>query len=854
MKKYGLRWFNLLLYCIATAFIIFSVILMVMDYLHQNNKSKSREYNAAEVIQDQQAVPAEPEYRVLFLSSYDPTFITAELERKGVEHVLYKANIVYDVQYMNTKKDRTEGNIEGIRITLEKRMEEGLTYDAVITADDAALHFAVDNHEQLFQGLPVFFMGVNDIDYAKEVSKNDFVTGVTEDQLSDEMIALALKQNPGAKNVVGIVDRTVTSQGDAKEFMKLQSKYKDLSFSCIYTTDKTRSALGSELEALDDSTILIYFNGQDDSQGNLYSMAENASFIRAHTSIPVYRPNIGGVGNGLTGGLYCDFYKNASDAAKMCVDAIKYHVDPKTIQMKSSGKGQCVFDQEMVDKYHINTHLLPKNTSYLNNGSGYWDNNRHIIFPMILLVAALCMFLINSIIATKRNAIYAKEAEDSHKELQKYYDDLNYEAQHDRMTGLLNRQAMVSRSKTKLSSMNDGDAYTIFAIDLDNMKEVNDSYGHDTGDDILRELAIRLQRIAIRYKGLISRYDGDEFVLLLPGNHSKEGDEVRETIENTFQDPVYIGDTCIIPTCSIGMKPGVISSESSVEEDVINADVALYHAKHDGKNTTVLFEPVMQEKMALCSRCRDALIEAFRHDGFTMLYQPKVSAKDHSLMSFEALARMKDNRFGPDLFVPLAEESGWIVRLGRVTTALVIKQLAEWKATGCKLYPVSINYSPGQLGDRDYVDYLRGLLNLYHLDPSLIQIEITESLFMKNADRALDLFSRLEAIGIKLLIDDFGSGYSNLEYLSYIPVDYIKIDKSLIDRGLAEDGQDTVIREIIRMSKDLDKITVAEGVETADQLQKLEALGCDEIQGYYFDRPLTSEDALELIQKPKYDK
>jgi EAL domain-containing protein (putative c-di-GMP-specific phosphodiesterase class I) len=125
---------------------------------------------------------------------------------------------------------------------------------------------------------------------------------------------------------------------------------------------------------------------------------------------------------------------------------------------------------------------------------------------------------------------------------------------------------------------------------------------------------------------------------------------------------------------------------------------------------------------------------------------------------------------------------------------------------------------------------------------------------MKNADRALDLFSRLEAIGIKLLIDDFGSGYSNLEYLSYIPVDYIKIDKSLIDRGLAEDGQDTVIREIIRMSKDLDKITVAEGVETADQLQKLEALGCDEIQGYYFDRPLTSEDALELIQKPKYDK
>ena len=292
---------------------------------------------------------------------------------------------------------------------------------------------------------------------------------------------------------------------------------------------------------------------------------------------------------------------------------------------------------------------------------------------------------------------------------------VNYEAQHDRMTGLLNRQAMVSRSKTKLSSMNDGDAYTIFAIDLDNMKEVNDSYGHDTGDDILRELAIRLQRIAIRYKGLISRYDGDEFVLLLPGNHSKEGDEVRETIENTFQDPVYIGDTCIIPTCSIGMKPSVISSESSVEEDVINADVALYHAKHDGKNTTVLFEPVMQEKMALCSRCRDALIEAFRHDGFTMLYQPKVSAKDHSLMSFEALARMKASQFGPDLFVPLAEESGWIIRLGRVTTALVIKQLAEWKATGCKLYPVSINYSPGQLGDRDYVDYLRGLLNLYHL-------------------------------------------------------------------------------------------------------------------------------------------
>ena len=229
-----------------------------------------------------------------------------------------------------------------------------------------------------------------------------------------------------------------------------------------------------------------------------------------------------------------------------------------------------------------------------------------------------------------------------------------------------------------------------------------------------------------------------------------------------------------------------------------------------------------------------------------MEYQPKIDAKTRKLVGFEALVRLNGFDDSPAGFIPIIEKNGLIARLGRLTTRLVVEQLATWKKQGKELLPVSINYSSKQINDSSYTDYLQELLTKYEIDPGFVQLEITESFFMEKSHRTMRLFEKFNKMEIKLLLDDFGTGYSSLGYLTYVPIDEIKLDKSLVDAFLVE-GKDSLIRDVILLVHDLNKTIVIEGVEEKRQYERLLEFEADAIQGYYFSKPLPGDRAIDFV-------
>lgn len=271
----------------------------------------------------------------------------------------------------------------------------------------------------------------------------------------------------------------------------------------------------------------------------------------------------------------------------------------------------------------------------------------------------------------------------------------------------------------------------------------------------------------------------------------------------------------------------------------------MFAAKQQGLNKTFFYSRELLEKETEEKLISEIIMEALDNDGFFMVYQPKVDVQTLKLTGYEALIRMKTSGIGPGQFIPIAEKKGWIWRIGRISTELVVKQLAQWRDEGFTLYPVSINYSSNQLSDEGYVEFLEELLAKYDIDPKYVEIEITEGVLIKQTIQANELFKRFGDLGIRLLMDDFGTGYSSLGYLTYIPVDVVKLDKSLVDNYLVE-GKAHFIDDVIRLVHDLKKEMTIEGVEEKWQYLRLKDFGADTIQGYYFSKPLPADDAIRF--------
>jgi len=427
---------------------------------------------------------------------------------------------------------------------------------------------------------------------------------------------------------------------------------------------------------------------------------------------------------------------------------------------------------------------------------------------------------------------------------------VQYLATHDALTGLPNRALFWQLVALAIESAKRRDCkVAVLYIDLDRFKIINDSLGHDAGDVLLREMASRF-RECLRGSDVLARLGGDEFVVLLPEVHGQaQVALVARLLLSAALRPVQIyAQECRV-TASIGicMHP----YEGQEDQDVMkHADLAMYHAKEQGKNTYEFYSADAHTRSASRILIETQLRHALERNEFALHYQAKVQVDTDVITGVEALLRWTNPSLGaipPVQFIPVAEATGLILPIGRWVLRTACEQNACWLRAGLPPVRMCVNLSMLQLEDKGLINDLRAVLRESGLPPHLLELELTESMIMHNAERAVRVLTDIKALGIRLAIDDFGTGYSSLAQLKRFPVDTLKVDRSFI-RDLPRDPDDRAIAEaIIAMGKTLSLTIVAEGVETPEQKAFLREKACDEMQGFYFSTPVPAEQFAALL-------
>lgn len=421
----------------------------------------------------------------------------------------------------------------------------------------------------------------------------------------------------------------------------------------------------------------------------------------------------------------------------------------------------------------------------------------------------------------------------------------------DSLTGLYNRSYLMSNLERRIEKhqRHSGTVVLMF-LDLDQFKKINDTLGHSAGDALLREVAQRLTTI-VRDSDLVCRWGGDEFVIVLSGQLNEQfARNKAEDILETLRTPVDFDDDKLAVLTSIGIALSV-NGEINAERLLQHADMAMYQAKENGRNNYSLFLPKMEQEALQQFRIEHALPGAMANNELYVQYQPKVDCHNNTIVGFEALLRWQHPEHGfisPAEFIPVIENSGLIIDIGEWVLSEVTAQLKKWRQQGLLLLPVAVNISGNHLHSPSLVPYVINCLKQHHIEPELIEVEITEGALTGNTQESINAMTALKSTGIKLSIDDFGTGYSSLSYLKKFPVDVLKIDSIFVRECHSNNDDASICKAIITLAKSMKLQIVAEGVEQLEQLSFLAEQGCDVYQGFYFSKAVGADSVSALLQ------
>ena len=419
---------------------------------------------------------------------------------------------------------------------------------------------------------------------------------------------------------------------------------------------------------------------------------------------------------------------------------------------------------------------------------------------------------------------------------------LQYQAGHDPLTQLPNRLALHERLSQAMQAAGEDQAkVAVLFLDLDRFKDINDTLGHGIGDQLLRVVADRLLG-CVRPEDFVGRMGGDEFMAILPNLARPEDCQpVCEAVRQAFAEPCWIGEHEFYIECSIGIS--VFPDDGEDEQTLVrNADTAMYHAKGLGRNTFMYYTQQMNARLVERLEIEQGLRHALERDELYVCYQPRVDVRAGRVVGAEALVRWRHpegKAIGPDRFIAVAEQTGLIGRLGEFVLRTACRDAKAWRDNGFPDVRVGVNFSASQFDDPALLDKIRHVLTETGLPPDALEMELTEGTLMANAESALALWEELDRLGVQMVIDDFGIGFSSLSYLQRLPVDLIKIDRSFVTEITSNANDGAIVRAVIALAQSLRVDVMAEGVETEEQLAWLRQNGCEEVQGYYYSKPLT---------------
>ncbi len=392
--------------------------------------------------------------------------------------------------------------------------------------------------------------------------------------------------------------------------------------------------------------------------------------------------------------------------------------------------------------------------------------------------------------------------------------------------------------------------FALFFIDLDEFKTINDTLGHDFGDELLIKVSARL-RDSTRVDDFIARISGDEFIVIIKGELCENKvAQIADKIVKSISQPYTFSSNQTYISCSLGIS--LFPHDADTTNALVKyADLAMYYAKENGKDSFRFYNDELYQEKAKKFILATALKTAINHNELYLVYQPQVCSQNEEVKSIEVLLRWNSPRFGPVpvyKFIPIAEESNQIVELEEFVLRTALTQVKIWNEQSNKQFRVAVNISAIHFKHKQFVEQIKSILTQTNFDPTLLELELTESTLMKETQESIDKLSYLKSLGLKISIDDFGTGYSSMSYLNQLPVDTLKIDKSFIDGVPDDQNNKAITKAIIVLADQFNLETIAEGVEHKEQLEFLKKAGCQLIQGYYYYKPLTAENFTKTFE------
>lgn len=428
---------------------------------------------------------------------------------------------------------------------------------------------------------------------------------------------------------------------------------------------------------------------------------------------------------------------------------------------------------------------------------------------------------------------------------------LDHLAHHDSLTGLPNRLFLRTHLEQALQACSADSGLAVLLLDLDNFKLLNDSRGHNIGDELLIEVARQLKKF-VGPRGIVSRLGGDEFVIVLSSAAERSAAAAdAAAILSMLTTPMRVAGRVISTSVSIGIT---LCPQDARDLDCVlrNADLAMYKAKESGRSNVQFFRPEMNTQVRHRLTMEHALRRALSGKQFVVHYHPLTEIATRRIVGLEALVRWEHPQLGmiaPGKFIPIAEESGLIVPIGEHILRTVCEQVVLWQQAGVPIVPVAVNWSAIQLQRQSVVEVVHRILSETGMQPKLLSLEITEGALMRDARQHAAALQVLRDAGVRIQIDDFGTGYSSLSYLRELPIDTLKIDRSFINHVDENPADQAIVSAILAMARSLGLRVVAEGVETAAQLAMLNRHGCEVAQGFFFSRPLPADQCRALLEE-----
>lgn len=521
------------------------------------------------------------EYRILFLSSYSYGWDTVQIQIEGIKKGITD-DVVLDYEFMDTKRFPGKESIDVFYEGLSYRMSHAAPYDALIVGDDAALHFAIEHRDDLFRDMPIIFEGVNDIEYAKEVSKDPLITGVVEDLSITSNIDFGLKLYPDAGEVIAILDNSITGEAERSSFYSIAPLYPSLTFSEINCSELTSGELIDRLSGIPENTILIYIVMTEDASGRQYTSLQSVNLISTYSRVPAIRMVSGGIGYGLLGGNIVSMELSGQLAAEMANEIVHGKNPAEYTSIIDSPNIYCI-DEAVMRRYGLDLKLIPKDARIINHTPTFFEKYHIILMPIAIIMLLLLIIIVFLLLRSIKQYFLTRELD---REKKKIAEDSTY----DFLTGLSNRSKLYSDLNMLGSSHA---SYALFIFDIDGFKQINDTYGHQAGDEVLTELGKRIS--SVKNPAFTPyRLAGDEFICIYRTRNHERIDECARHCMELFEPDFKIKDLSISVKISLGIA---VSPDDciDVEKLIECADKAMYTVKRNGKNSYAWYADIKEK-------------------------------------------------------------------------------------------------------------------------------------------------------------------------------------------------------------------------------------------------------------------